>query len=102
MDIRCQREALTAITELFNHLLSGTTDMAQLLDSIVVFIPKTSPGEYRPLGIGDAWYRLVGRANKVLPCLVVLPIRWGKNEGREREEFFSNVFSSISPIAQIN
>lgn len=53
-------EAIAAITHLFNLILEGQVDISCLNESRLVFIPKRSNG-YRPLGIGDCWYRLLGR-----------------------------------------
>lgn len=54
------------ISLLLNSILSGSLSSDLWLPVRSVLIPKTAGG-YRPLGIGEAWYRLAGRA--ALLCL---------------------------------
>jgi len=60
-----KRAALDALTKLFNKALDGSLhkQVAQLWTmSRAALIPKTDgSGGWRPLGIGEAWYRLLGR-----------------------------------------
>jgi hypothetical protein len=53
--------AIAAITTFVNLTLSGAVDLNILAESRIVFIPKKTAGDLRPLGIGDSWYRLIGR-----------------------------------------
>jgi hypothetical protein len=49
------------LAKLLNRMLSGRLTSDLWLFSRSVLIPKSSGG-YRPLGIGDAWYRIAARA----------------------------------------
>jgi hypothetical protein len=51
---------LSAAREFFNYNLEGRLIYLRLTDSHVVLIPKKDGG-LRPLGIGEAWYRFLGR-----------------------------------------
>jgi hypothetical protein len=55
-----------AISLLLSRILSGSLTSDLWLPVRSVLIPKQSGG-YRPLGIGEAWYRMAGRA--ALLCL---------------------------------
>jgi hypothetical protein len=60
-DVAHHGEALGILCRVFNLLLKGEHDVSHLTESRLVFIPKAGRSEYRPLGIGDAWYRLLGK-----------------------------------------
>jgi len=53
--------ALACITALFNAILLGYPPSDLWLVSRAVLIPKEKGG-YRPLGIGESWYRCISRA----------------------------------------
>ena len=53
--------ALACITVLFNAILLGYPPSDLWLVSRAVLIPKEKGG-YRPLGIGESWYRCISRA----------------------------------------
>ena len=55
-----KKERVGVIKDFCNRMLSGTMSSPLWLRSRVVLIPKKGGG-WRPLGIGEAWYRLVGR-----------------------------------------
>jgi hypothetical protein len=50
-----------AITNLISYMLSGEPEVGILSESRLVFISKRGSGRFRPLGIGDCWYRFLGR-----------------------------------------
>ena len=52
----------TALAAVFNKIYDGTmTEQVRWMWTRVrsLLIPKPEPGTYRPIGIGDAWYRLL-------------------------------------------
>ncbi len=51
-----------AIAALFNALVSGSLPSTHWITSRAVLIPKPNNNGFRPLGIGEAWYRFLGRA----------------------------------------
>ena len=57
--------ALTTLTKLFNKVLDGSLDMGVMelwRTSRSALPPKNDgSGKFRPIGIGDGWYRLLGR-----------------------------------------
>lgn len=54
-------EACTVLAQLCNRMLEGRCASQLWLRSRSVLIPKRGSDDWRPLGIGEAWYRLVGR-----------------------------------------
>ena len=62
-----QGESLDAIAKLFNKILQDPEKMGRSIwtDFRAVLLEKESVGDikkYRPLGIGEAWYRLFAKA----------------------------------------
>jgi hypothetical protein len=51
---------LVPIVKLANAMLTGSLRPALWIRSRVVLLPEDD-GSHRPLGVGEAWYRLVGR-----------------------------------------
>jgi len=72
---------IQAVTRFFNSMLAGKASKTWWTPSRSVLIPKDGGRGYRPLSIGDTWYRLMGRA--VLQALgpelssVLQPIQLG-------------------------
>jgi hypothetical protein len=60
-----QLEECSLVADLFNRMISGTLRSTWWNISRSVLIPKPSSDltqvNWRPLGIGDNWYRLMGR-----------------------------------------
>jgi hypothetical protein len=62
-------EMLSVVRKFFNYLLAGKLLNRRLTDSRAVLIPKDDGG-LRPLGIGEAWYRFLGRTVSMVAFIV--------------------------------
>ena len=59
-----QMQFATRLAVVFNGILSGTAPgrvRSLWTDSKIALIAKDTPGEYRPLGIGETFFRLLGK-----------------------------------------
>jgi hypothetical protein len=56
-----QLQSCTVVAEFFNLILAGRFKNKLLTTSRSILIEKGNNGEYRPLGIGESWYRFLGR-----------------------------------------
>jgi len=52
----------SAIGSFFRKMKEGKLDMNLWTCSRAVLIPKAEEGKWRPIGIGESWYRMFGRA----------------------------------------
>jgi hypothetical protein len=52
---------LELVTKFINKMLSGKMGSRRWVISRAVLLPKKDGGGWRPIGIGEAWYRLAGR-----------------------------------------
>ncbi|MCL4431195.1 MAG: reverse transcriptase domain-containing protein [Epsilonproteobacteria bacterium] len=59
-------DPLAIFTSLLNKLLSGDLERTHWTDSRICLIPKGPPGEYRPISINSAIYRILSRCVKCL------------------------------------
>jgi hypothetical protein len=94
-----------ACTYLLNNMLSGTIVSYWWTISRCVLIPKDSVGDnWRPIGIGDVWYRLLGRVvlymegGKVGKQLHPLNLGCGTLSGSEIAARISQLMIDGSPI----